>query len=323
MVMTSRRPGYVLIIAVLIIGLMAAMIGRIVNQVVVFNKLQRVLIDREQARMYALSGIEIASAQLAYEEKEFIKAFPTLNRWQQFEMRDSKQGTAGMCEIYVVAEQGKINLNKLYDFKKKQFIKEKNIDGLKILQTAGNVLPAKGQIVAEVIGAIFKERGRPLDDLFELFGDKRFKKIADNLMPVPEKIGSFTDLFTLETKNELLQPLLLSPSMGKVLSLKEITKIDKKAFDTLKDQLKNLTGSVQWQQKWDTLIAPIYGKQYASLAAEIKNLFAQEFETLSFSVVSYGKFGNAVVKVYAILQQEASPEPAKLVKYCIKKLYWL
>lgn len=321
--MRTSRPGYILILAISIIGLMAALIGRVVHQVLVYNKLQHSLLEREQARLYALSGIDIARSQLVHDSKELVIPFSTLNHWQQFELQDSKRGGAGACEIYVVAEQGKINLNALYDFTKKQFITDQTLDGLKVIQKVSGVLPQSGQIIADALGKFFKERGRPLEDISQLLADKRFKAVVDAWWPVPGKTVSFMDLFTIESSGALIQPLLVTPSLGKVLGLKESSAVDKKLFDTLQEQLKKLKGAVQWKEKWDTLVAPIYGKQYATLATEIRNLFAQEFETLSFSVLSYGKFGSALVKIYAILEQEKAAGNDTIVKYRVRRLYWL
>lgn len=408
--MQQSKPGYIVILAVMIIAAMTALVTSVVNRMMVYTKLQYVLADREQARMLALSGLQIAIAQLisdapttfttemplsrqqepalrasgqgnpggqqldrgadaqkkTAEDKspaaQFKKVLPIINRWQQFAFTEDQGGIAGSCEIYIAAEQGKINLNALYDFKKKQFVKpdpavaypglpprqamadkpgqqsqsqgsksgaSQAVDGLKILQAVGDLFPIKGQIFAEAVGDVFKARGRPLVDVTELLSDKKFQKLKDMLFIAPEKERSaqdskkeraaLLDLFTVETNAEQkngLQPLVISRSVGLMLQLKAINNVDKKMFDKLVESLKNLKIPVQWQQQWDQLLSPVYGKQYNVLSNDIKQLFATEFETLTFSVVCYGKFRNTLIKVYAVLARQEE-------EYCIKKLYWL
>lgn len=376
--MQQHKPGYIVILAVMIIAAMTALVTSVINRVMVYTKLQYVLADREQARLLALSGVQIALAQLSAEQAkeinnkkepekkaamnisgpkpeekaaQFKTVLPLLNKWQQFAFAEDQGGVAGACEIYIAAEQGKINLNALYDFKKKQFVapdvqkksaqagvvaKPQNatsgmqnqvpaIDGLKILQAIGDQLPMKGQIFAEAVGDVFKARGRPLVDVTELLSDKKFQKMRDMLFVTPEKEGkqerlALLDIFTVETNIEPkngLQPLVISRSLGLVLQLKALDKVDKKNMDKLLEQVKALQVPVAWQQKWDQLLSPVYGKQYSALSNEIKQLFATEFETLTFSVLCYGKFKNTLVKVYAVLARNHADE------YCIKKLYWL
>jgi hypothetical protein len=384
--MTPRKPGYIVLLAVMIIAAMSAVVTSIINRVLVYNRLQQVLVDREQARLLALSGIQIAIAQLSAEDTpeatdkskkepekkvvnkmgdELKKVLPILNRWQEFALTQEQGGVAGSCEIYLTAEQGKINLNALYDFKKKQFVKtalhpstplrmsegerstgqqpgknqqdarkaqpeaakQSPVDGQKIVQAAGDLFPIKGQVFAEVVGDILKQRGKPLADVTELLQDKKMQKLRDMIFVSREgkdkkSKPALLDLFTVETSSDNkngLQPAVLSRSVGLMLQLKDLSSVDKKVIDKLIEQLKPLTGAVQWQQQWDKILSPVYGKQYNALNNDIRQLFATEFETLSFSVVSYGKFKNTLVKVYAVIKKRVQ-EPHE---YCIKKLYWI
>ena len=64
---------------------------------------------------------------------------------------------------------------------------------------------------------------------------------------------------------------------------------------------------MNWEQDWDSILSPIYGKKYAALGKEITELFANEFEATAFSVVSYCSVGSVTQKMYAVLELAGSP----------------
>lgn len=303
--MIQRRPGYVLILAVLMIGVVTVLLTTIVGKVIVFNRLQRVLIDRESARLLARSGVEIACAQLG-KKRKVEEIFELVNQEQIFKLTKKDDGIDGEIKIFVTAEQGKIPLNALYDFKKKAFVKNAQFDGQKVLGSLGNSLGLSVELLIEAVTSLLKEQTEPLEDVSMLFTDARLQKIP---------LEKLFDIFTVEQKGAI-QPLFLSRGVEKALGLAQL---DQKQKEALTPEIKKLSGKISWQQTWDKLLAPLYGKQYNAIESAIRHLFVEEFETLSFSVVSYGKFGELTVKVYAILKAVDN----KAVNYCIKKWYWL
>jgi hypothetical protein len=330
----KKSPGYALVLAMLMIGVITMLIAGIVPKVMVFTRLGSVLMDREQARMLALSGMQIAIAQLSDEpqpettkdekqkESEVYRALkrvqPIINRWQTFTFTQEKEGIDGSCELYIAAEQGKINVNLLYDFGQKKFVKDAKVDGYKILQLASEKLP-QGKELPEIFSTLFKERGRPLQDVTEIFNDKKLKKKTPAVFLNPKISMALLDLFTVETKKPLVQPLFLSKSLQEVLGLKTQEKFDKNTLDTILEKVKSAPKTIPWQQNWDTYLAPIYGKQYSTMVPELRAIFDEEFEMPHFSVISYGKFGKVVVKAYAVLQKNEG----KSARYCVKKIYWI
>lgn len=329
----THKPGYVLVLALMIISVITLVVTSVVNRVIVFGRLSSTLVEREQARMLALSGIQIAIGQISQEppaaqsnDKQQRSALstalkklePLVNRWQNFAFSEDKDGVEGSCDLYIACENGKINMNLLYDFENKKFIKNDKLDGLKVLQIVSEKVP-QGKELAESISALLKERGRPLQDLTEIFKDKKLKKLSPYLFPRSDEPITLFDLFTLETQKPLLQPWFLTKSLNTILGFKNQDKADRAVLDTLADQTKSSPNTVVWQQKWDAYLAPIYGKQYSTIVPTMQALFDSEFETSNFSIISYGKFGNVVVKVYAVVQKIED----KSVNYCIKKIYWI
>ena len=157
------------------------------------------MMQREQAKMLALSGVQVAMSQLATaseakdekkkdtetppaartmlrsgsapavgQEKTFLAhLLPILNQWQTFKLKKDIDGVDGQIMIAVASEDGKINLNNLYDFSKKQFRGEWK----KIMQAFFIKLRKKMNISAnlfEPFEKFLKERQYIVNDATEL-----------------------------------------------------------------------------------------------------------------------------------------------------------
>jgi hypothetical protein len=82
--------------------------------------------------------------------------------------------------------------------------------------------------------------------------------------------------------------------------------------------IKKLSDQIDWQQEWDKILGPIYGKEYKAVPDQLKPLLSSQFEPTIFSVVSYATVGEVTQKMYAILQKDRTAN-----HYIIKKLYWI
>lgn len=364
-----KRSGYVLALAMGFVAVVSVLVTGLVHRVIVFHRVQYALVDREQARLLALSGINIAIAQITDAQKagekkkeekqdqqkqqkqqmpkpqvapgvkqsqgqpqqtqgevsikdQLTKLTAIINRWQTFSL-PQQAGVEGSCEIYIASEQGKIDLNSVYDFSQRKFIKRDGFDGEKICQLVGEKLSSvlKSGSFVELLTAFLKERGYPLDDVSQLVADKRFEKLRDHLFVTPSDGIALYDLFTVETQQAQIQPWLISSGIGSVLGFKVGKVLDAKIWQKSLEKLPASVGTLIWQQQWDTLLAPVYGKEYAKLTNEVKSMFAQKFESAPFSVVSYGKFGAFTTKVYAIIEAKKSEQGAP-AGFGIRKLYW-
>lgn len=368
----SRRSGYVLALAMGFVAVVSVLVTGLVHRVIVFHRVQYALVDREQARLLALSGINIAIAQITDAQKagekkkdekqnqaqkpqqapaagakqaqgaktpasqtpaqaqgevsikdQLTKLTAIINRWQTFAL-PKEAGVEGTCEMYIASERGKIDLNSIYDFSQRKFVKRDGFDGEKICQLVGEKLSSvlKSGNFVELLTTFLKERGHPLDDISQLVADKRFEKLRDHLFVTPNDGVALYDLFTVETQQAQIQPWFISSSIGSVLGFKVGKALDAKIWQKSLEKLPASVGTLIWQQQWDTLVAPVYGKEYAKLANEVKSMFAQKFESAPFSVVSYGKFGAFTTKVYAIIEEKKS-EQGTPAGFGIRKLYWL
>ncbi len=351
------QAGYVLTLTLLLISMSVVLVSLLVNRTVSYQRLSVLDHDREQAKMLALSGVEIALSQMTApvedaqagakkeektqeksgekeQQKWLSRLLALTNHWQEFKFKEEIDGIEGECTIYISSEQGKFNLNSLYNFKEKKFIKQDSFDAQKLLQlifdkistslNAGNPI--------ESLENIFKQHDRPLDDVTELLALKEFQKFASHVFPTfpahgEQKSESFilTDLFTVmpvASGRPQLEPLLLSRSVKNMLGLKPDNADEEKRIQEAQELAKSLKPTMNWQEDWNKLLSKRVGKEFEKLPVEIRSLFSSKFEVTAFSVVSYGKVGAVTQKLCAIVTQVPS-ERDQAQRYSIKKLYWL
>ncbi|HVW98932.1 MAG TPA: hypothetical protein VHA52_00595, partial [Candidatus Babeliaceae bacterium] len=240
--MKNKNPGYVLLLTFMIISVSVLLISTLVNRAISYQKLSLLAQDREKAKMIALGGIEVAIAKLIApqtksqpeaqgkessgdkEEQEkkknewFANILISINNWQNFNLKESVDGIDAESKVFIASEQGKLDLNSIYDFKEKKFISKGELDGRKLLaifaEPFKEVLPNVNAV--ELIERYFKQRGKPLDDISQLLEIKEFSSVLITLFPsyAPEpsqektKTLILTDLFTVYNGKIQLQPLM-------------------------------------------------------------------------------------------------------------------
>lgn len=374
-----HKPGYILMTTLSMIAIAVALVTYLFNRGMLFIPTGHTLIAREKAKMLALSGISIARAQLAVpikqEKKEqntlqkpqegnqdaqefFARVFPVINQWQKFPLQESVDGVTGEIGIRITCQEGKINLNAIYDFSKHEFISEKTATGLqKILQVGAAGKEKSGEsgwkkLLQELCGRIdqeaktknlfqsleqyLKKRHYPLDDVTQLF------EIADNGVLLKktmryefpqekeqnkEKGGSFclTDIFTVDGGQNYLEPWLLSDSLSTLLGLKPLSQViggEKKA--SVKEIVKRFKPTASWKTEWNTLLQPMYGKELQTLPESIDSFFTKTFDPRTFMVLSYGVVDKVTVRACALVARVAHNEGnQKAYKLIVKKLYWI
>jgi type II secretory pathway component PulK len=63
---TRARSGYVLLATLMLIALGVGVISTVVQRALNYQRIMRVALDREKARMLALGGIQLALAQVSF-----------------------------------------------------------------------------------------------------------------------------------------------------------------------------------------------------------------------------------------------------------------
>ena len=138
---------------------------------------------------------------------------PILNRWQTVKLDFAKDGIDGEIKICIMSEDGKINLNELYDFQKHAFVgsgKEQEELKKTLQEIFGNIKKASGtEGLFESLETFLKERDDKLRDITELLTIKAFANFKNDIFYTPDHQSStgkekkplyLTDIFTLWTR---------------------------------------------------------------------------------------------------------------------------
>jgi len=383
----KNESGYVLVFAMMMIALIVLLTTRIADLSSVHVSFAKVMIDREHAKMLAWSGANIAMAQLSLQEdkkkggekapkepkgkmpqkvatgwteqeaKFFLKNIvPILNEWQTFDIKKKDYGINGKIKIFISSEEGKVDLNRVFDFEKRKFFGQgkKKGDYQKILKEVfkGIQKEVKGKDLFNKVqdyltkqqkfDQILKNRQNRLYDTTEFFGIKNFDFPAENVFYQPTleikgkkgKVGKniyWTDVFTLWSGYKTINPWLLSNSMKNLTGLKFKGKISEKK-KKIESVLKQFKLNLSWPDDWNKIFSSLYGIKYKALPDWAKQIMSTTFGPSVFSVVSYGTVGNITQKLCIIFERKKVASGKKsdkkdskeaTIEFEIKKFYWI
>src|SRR5579871_261793 len=129
-----QQSGYILMLTLMMLALMTFVATYLISKTTGYAPAMRMFVDRQKATMLALGGIQVALSQLAVypqskegeqaksasKDQEAVtllkKIMPSLNRWQSFTLKKERDGVTGTLQLCITCEQGKLDINKLYDF---------------------------------------------------------------------------------------------------------------------------------------------------------------------------------------------------------------
>ena len=362
----QNYPGYIMIFTLLAVGAAMVVVTYIGHRSSYYLPFSKMVLEREKAKTLALSGVQIAIAQLAEvpekkeqqkesasaekpadtssgnasatkktsPEKEFLKRIlPTLNRWQDFDLKEEIDGIDGKISICLMCEDGKINLNRIIDFKKNTFQGGEKSSWKMVMQEACKAIDRiiKGGDLFPVFEKIVKEAKFPFNDATELLLRKEFNHFKDILFyqpPTTKKQDTIylTDIFTVWSSSDKVEPWLFSDSINGLLGLPRVEVDDiKKRKEQIEGWIKNFKEKSNWQQDWQTILMPMYGKELRTLPKNIDSMMSATFDPKYFSVRVHARVGNITQMVYAILERNKSLHGDNDIEYdvIIKKLYWI
>ena len=307
-----------MVLALLVMSVSVLLVTRVMTRTMVQSKLGKVFVDREQAKMLALSGIQVAmslldTSDLKKEEEKITHILSVTNVEHSYELSEAADGIEGEIALTIFSETGKIQASALYDSKQKKMTQY--FDALK--KTFQELDPQEN--LSESIENFFKERKNTLFDVTELlaipfFGTKGVEWILS--------------IFTLYNQENQLQPLFFSRHMCHILGFKfPFHNKPQELIKSRKELGKKLKNTINWEKEWNDTLAPLYGKEYTTILPEIRKLLSGKFESTVFSVVSYGTVAQTTQKVCAIIEVKKTAQSRDAEKqhatYTIKRLYWL
>lgn len=365
MKMRKNSPGYIMIFTLLAVGAAMVVVTYVGHRASYYLPFSAMIHDREKAKTLALSGVQIAIAQLAQSdekpaggsakensagkaesaqsnnnqageaqkknspEKQLLsRILPTLNRWQDFELTEHNDGIDGRIQICLMCEEGKINLNQIIDFKKNTFHGEWKVIMQEICKAIDRV--AKTGDLFQAFEKIVKDAENEFNDATELITHKEFSNFKDVLFYQPptakkQETLYLTDIFTVWSSSDKVEPWLFSDSINGLLGLPRVEVDDiKKRKEQVEGWLKNFKEKSNWQQDWQKILQPIYGKELRTLPKHIDSILSTSFAPRYFSVLVHAHVEKVTQVVYAILERNKDSQgDGTDYNVIIKKLYWI
>lgn len=356
----KQQSGAILIFSLMMLSLLVLLTQQLVKSVFIGSRFTKTMVERERAEMLALAGITLACAQLAQQQEESPQNQPTtaqsekkptsqntllktllphLNRWQTFNLKESRDGITGTIKMCITCEQGKININQIFDFEQRAF-KQEFTPLIKALEVKGII--KNGELSDKLIEFLDK-RKRTLNDISELstIPELRTARLFYQPPEAPTKGSQYEpndqlalqDIFTTWTQNATLEPLLLSDALCSILQLRRPLANDSEKlhneFEKLIETYKP-TMSTKWSENLN-ILEGIYGKLSPTFT-DCSGIFSKQFGPSIFSVLSYGKVGHVEQCALAVVRKTKSKRktPSKpddqnkqSERYTIARLYWL
>lgn len=356
--MNNMKKGFALLSVFLMLTLATILVTQLYYKGSLYNSFIPVIVHREKAKRLARCGIPIALNQLALHDKkltppskdddkkgaqkkndpeerakQLLKVLLKVqNRWQTFDFTEAQEGVDGALSVCITCEEGKIPLNKLINYKKRNFRNNKklNFNGDVYFKDLFDKLKpaAKDQDLYDAMLGFIKESKYELLDVTDLLGFKQFKEMRNNVFYIPPqkdepslKKPYLTDIFTLWSKKPTINPFVFSHSVRLLYGLKAEEMNKPLEDDQIEEIIKKVTpAEISWEKDWDTFLKPLYGKDYKSLPKEVVALFTPKFEPRVFSVLCYGKVGNVGQKLLAIVARSFTKQGEE---FEVKRIYWL
>ncbi len=326
-----NKKGYILFLLFSILSVCSILISLCFSRAMVYQQLMNLVTTQQQCQQLALSSVNIAQAIITPQKEEkqntpstpkksnnekespeknlLTQIFPYFNKEKSFKLTDKTDHFNATITIGLQSEYGKLNLNSLYDFEKKKFINEgKPNDCKKLciwLFEKISQITGKPNLMSSFEN-ILKKRELEFNDPLELLTDKDFKEqFTDNIFINFESKNKklfLTDIFTVYTEQENINPWLFSISWQTLLDIKikeNITKEDIEKF------LKNFKTNANWQEDWNVCLKDFYQKEYKDLPQEIKSILTTTFEANIFSLLVKARIGETVSSIFTIVKANA------------------
>ena len=370
--MQHQKNGYILILTMMMMGALSAIVVFMFNRGMSVVPYLSTVVSREKAKMLARGGVEIARGLLAdfndyapeqknkqsssstgtikseelqensssekklSKEQTFLQnILPSLNRVQHFEFTQQRDGIDGTLDIKISCEDGKININKIFDFSSKKFLGEgiQKSDFKTIFDTFLKKVESKikAQDLLNSCERFLKKQTVPLDDISQLleipewapFKDKLFISIQDQSQKEQNEHIALADLFTVHGHSAAIEPWLMSGSLLYVLGIETKQTADQRK-KSVNEWLKNFKKNRSWPSDWNSGLKNMYQKEFNNLPKGIDSFFAAQFNPTYFSVLIVAKVDAVVQKIYVIIERVNRSHNNQIVyDSIIRKMYVL
>jgi hypothetical protein len=363
----NMSDGFTLILALLMIALAMLMTSIMFDQGSSYMPYAHAALMRQKATALATAGLAVAQNMLCSlpseqeqkpgttVKKEQAKKrtdeedtqhllrtiMPHLNRWQTITLQEDRDGVDGTLHICLMSEDGKLNINKIYDFKNKKFKNEADAGGgFKAAVAALCADIEKNMHGKELFSALeqfLQKRGYPLNDVTELLTIKQFAIFKNNIYHMPlfapksdtkEQRPSFalTDIFTTFSTDAAADPWVFSESLRTALHLPATAgkTADEKQVQTIAEVTQKYAPDVQWSQAWNTSLKMLYDVEFSHLPKHSATLMRGKSALRYFSVLIQTVVGDVTQQFYVILERIKKSQDTKTVyDVVVRSFYWL
>ncbi|MBM18288.1 MAG: hypothetical protein CL947_04445 [Epsilonproteobacteria bacterium] len=257
-----------------------------------------------------------------YDKKLLEKIFPFLYNNKNYVLKKEIEGIDALIDFYLCCENGKLNINSLYDFKDQKFIKEGQPgDRKKFCQWLFEQISkiTKKQSLFDSFEKHIKTRTHDFNDVTELLHIKEFSEVfAKNVFYSTDTTDTskifLTDLFTVTTNQESINPWFFSASWLNILNIKRQTLSE----DNQKKLIESYKKETNWDKDWDNTFSNLYQKEYKNLPQEIKSMLTTECEANIFSLLLNATIGETTSRIFTILKKRTISNTAT---FDIVKIY--
>ncbi len=357
--MVGARSGYIFMVTLFMLAGMTAIATYVYMRGTAYIPFMNTMIDQHKAKLMALGGLQIGIQQLTYVERKedtkssdnnkqgqqqeseaqqlYMRLMPALNRWQVFELRKAIDGIDAVIRLCIVCEEGKLDLNQIYDFKRKQFKGQGQAQGdmkkvmelvckrIESIMGMRDLLPALEQML--------KKRGYPLNDVTQLLTLSEWATFNNYLFyepsqetKVPEKpVLYLTDIFTIYSGTMTIEPRLFSNAWLGIMGMPQAYQGQvKERAELIKKISKQFKQTVQWKTDWNTQLKPIYQKELQSLPKGLDSVLSVNFDPRQFLIRIDATVGTITQRLIAVVERVKKAQAEKSeYEGVIKKMYWL
>jgi hypothetical protein len=337
----------------MIIALCTVIVSRMVYIGVANTAFDHTIVEREQAKVLAMSGIQCALSMLdtpteppRSPKKWLERIIPSINRWQTITFKEDSDGFDGRIKFCISCEDGKLNLNQLYDFKKHSWISLENKNIEPIVKQLCERIEKKTHTreLFKELNDFLSKREYLLEDNTELLTKnergnfkllewgKTFEKtifyepLQNNNTQKDKSAGAYplylNDIFTVWTDTPSIEPWFFSDSICALLDLPRATIGSIEEREQLINQWVNQFSMKRtWPDSWSQQLSKLYNQENNNALPSFLPtiLFSNAFNPRVFSVISYGTAGQITQKVCAILERLSGSSGT----FVIKRVYWI
>ena len=344
-VMHHNKRGYILFLLFSILSVCTMLITLYFSQSVSYQNLMQVLTTQDKAKQLALSSASIGQALLyipkenkqstakakdahqspkGSDHKLLEQVLPYMHETHSYSLSQNVEGMDATLKVHLISENGKLNINSIYDFSEKKFLHEgQEGDRKKFCQWLFEKI-SKITEKPSLFNAFEKElqnRTHDFNDVTDLLYIKEFlHTFQDHVFYNTNKADSNTiflaDIFTI-SEQETINPWFLSHSWRILLDLPDTVSLSdedqKKVLESFKKQMN-------WDKEWDNSLKLLYLKDYKDLPPEIKSMLTTDFEANIFSLLLQAIIGETSSTIFTILKANTKNE---LATFDIVKVYQL